>query len=105
MQAVQFQDVSKRFIVRQHRTMQETVIGWLRRSTSRQEFWALCDVSFHLEAGRTLGIVGRNGSGKSTILKLLCRVLEPTSGTAKCTGASLGPPGTWGRISPRFDRA
>ena len=86
MQAVQFQDVSKRFIVRQHRTMQETVIGWLRRSTSRQEFWALRDVSFHLEAGRTLGIVGRNGSGKSTILKLLCRVLEPTSGTASARG-------------------
>ena len=86
MQAIQFQDVSKRFIVRQHRTIQETVIGWLRRSSASQEFWALRDVSFHLEAGQTLGIVGRNGSGKSTILKLLSRVLEPTSGTVTARG-------------------
>lgn len=86
MQAVQFQDVSKRFIVRQHRTIQETAISWLRRSGSSQDFWALRDVSFYLEAGRTLGVVGRNGSGKSTILKLLSRVLEPTSGTVNVRG-------------------
>ena len=86
MQAVQFQDVSKRFIVRQHRTIQETAISLLRRSRSSQDFWALRDVSFHLEAGRTLGVVGRNGSGKSTILKLLSRVLEPTSGTVTVRG-------------------
>lgn len=86
MQAVHFHDVSKRFTVRQHRSMQETVIGWLRRRALHEEFWALRDVSFHLDAGSTLGIVGRNGSGKSTILKLLCRVLEPTSGVVSARG-------------------
>lgn len=86
MRAIQFHDVSKRFVVRQHRTVQETIVGWLRRTNTNEEFWALRDVSFHLEVGRTLGIVGRNGSGKSTILKLLCRVLEPTGGRVTARG-------------------
>lgn len=86
MRAVRFNSVSKRFIVRQRRTVQETVIGWLRRDSSREEFWALRDLSFNLEAGRTLGVIGRNGAGKSTILKLICRVLEPTGGTVDVRG-------------------
>lgn len=44
------------------------------------EFWALRDVSFEVERGETLGIVGHNGAGKSTILKLLSSVTTPTSG-------------------------
>jgi lipopolysaccharide transport system ATP-binding protein len=47
---------------------------------SSDEFWALRDVSFEVERGETLGIVGHNGAGKSTILKLLSSVTTPTSG-------------------------
>ena len=46
----------------------------------RQEFWALRDVSFQLEHGETVGIVGHNGSGKSTILKMVAGIFTPTSG-------------------------
>lgn len=42
--------------------------------------WALRDVSFNIEAGETFGIAGVNGSGKSTILKIICNVVHPTSG-------------------------
>jgi len=47
----------------------------------RQPFWALKDVSFDLYHGETLGILGRNGVGKSTLLRLLAGIIEPERGT------------------------
>lgn len=45
------------------------------------EFLALDDVSFNLEKGKTLGLIGKNGAGKSTTLKLISGILKPTNGT------------------------
>jgi len=45
-----------------------------------REFWALQDVSFEVEPGEALGIIGHNGAGKSTILKILSRIMRPTAG-------------------------
>jgi lipopolysaccharide transport system ATP-binding protein len=50
------------------------------------EFWALRDVSFSVGPGDALGIVGPNGAGKSTMLRLLTRILRPTSGSVKVRG-------------------
>src|ERR1700685_1988090 len=51
-------------------------------------FWALKDVSFEIKRGEVLGIIGRNGAGNSTLLKILSRITEPTRGYAA----------TWGRV-------
>jgi len=51
-----------------------------------EKFPALQDVSFVVPAGKTYGIIGRNGSGKSTALKLVARITRPTSGTVNVTG-------------------
>lgn len=51
-----------------------------------REFWALRDISFTVEPGEALGIIGANGAGKSTVLKTLNRILRPTSGIAEVRG-------------------
>ena len=52
----------------------------------RREFWALQDISFEVKHGEALGIIGRNGAGKSTILKILSRIMKPTSGRMLVNG-------------------
>lgn len=50
-------------------------------------FWALRDVSFEVERGESLGIIGHNGAGKSTVLKLLSNITAPTTGEIKINGS------------------
>lgn len=59
-------------------------------------FWALKDVNVEVNEGDRIGIIGRNGAGKSTFLKILSRIIEPTSGSLKIHGrvASLLEVGT-----------
>lgn len=87
--AVQFDNVSKKFTLRRERarSFQEAALAFFQgRDSSREELWALEDVSFAVERGKTLGIIGPNGSGKSTVLKLITRILEPTSGRIDVQG-------------------
>jgi homopolymeric O-antigen transport system ATP-binding protein len=55
----------------------------------RDEFWALRDVSFDVRQGETIGLIGANGAGKSTTLKILSRVTVPSSGVVT-VGAKIG---------------
>ena len=50
------------------------------------DFWALRDISFKLERGEILGLVGPNGCGKSTLLQIVCGILPPTSGRVVTQG-------------------
>jgi ABC-type polysaccharide/polyol phosphate transport system ATPase subunit len=93
MTRIAFEDVSKRYRVGTRRSLREAVYGVLGQfvggeaSTSDREFiWALKDVTFGVRSGETLGIIGRNGAGKTTILKLLSRITHPTQGHIQVEG-------------------
>jgi len=86
---IHFDRVFKKFILHHERSrsFQELIINlFRRRNGSREEFWALQDISFTVEQGEMVGIIGPNGAGKSTVLKLIARIIEPTSGQIKVKG-------------------
>ena len=74
--AIAVRGVSKTFRIYRQRetTLKEAVIR--RRRGVYEEFTAVDDVSFTVPKGEALGIFGRNGSGKSTMLKMLARILQ-----------------------------
>lgn len=71
-------------------SFKEYFIKSLKRQVSYDKFWALKDVSFHVKRGESLGLIGLNGSGKSTMLKTIAGVLKPTKGSVQVNG-SIAP--------------
>ncbi|HWR86048.1 MAG TPA: ABC transporter ATP-binding protein [Rhodoglobus sp.] len=67
---------------RGRRTFKDLFSGRKRRSRP-DEFWALREVSFAVQPGEAIGVVGRNGQGKSTLLKLVAGVLLPDEGSVQ----------------------
>ena len=57
-----------------------------RPRLERRDFWALQDVSFSVRRGEAFGIIGANGAGKSTVLKLLTGIMRPTKGSIRVAG-------------------
>lgn len=76
--------LSKRFVLRHNRSAELKVRALSlihpRHRERHEEFWALRDVSLAVRPGEAVGLVGRNGSGKSTFLRLIAGLLRPTSG-------------------------
>jgi ABC-type polysaccharide/polyol phosphate transport system ATPase subunit len=94
--AIKLDNVTKRykrygkssFYLRDQLTTFLRHLSLVARSTPGESgaFWALRDVSFQVQRGEAVGIIGRNGAGKSTILKLLAGVSRPSSGTVLAHG-------------------
>lgn len=94
--AIQVEGLSKEYRLGNHRgaayrTLREAIVSGLRtprRSAVPDDasFWALNDVSFDIKPGEVVGLIGRNGAGKSTALKILSRITEPTAGRAVIRG-------------------
>jgi ABC-type polysaccharide/polyol phosphate transport system ATPase subunit len=91
-----FESVSKKFRRgERHNSLRDLIPASLRRIASGlkptgvlcpEEFWALNDVSFEVKPGEALGVIGRNGAGKSTVLKILNRIMKPTDGKCRIRG-------------------
>ena len=62
------------------------IIRAIKGELNYNEFWALKNVSFEIEAGDHVGILGLNGAGKSTLLKAIAGVLKPTEGSVQTKG-------------------
>ena len=75
---IRLEDVSKRFVVHKEKSLKERLVSRGRRS--REDFWALKDISFDIQSSSTVGLIGANGSGKSTLLKVIGGIIEPTAG-------------------------
>jgi ABC-type polysaccharide/polyol phosphate transport system ATPase subunit len=73
---------------KQFATLKSALLGGslIRDLRPEETFTAVRDVSFTVPAGRTLGVIGRNGSGKSTMLKLVAGITKPTAGTVRVNG-------------------
>src|SRR5258705_2285204 len=80
---LQARQLSKRFVLRHDAgDLKRRALGLVGAAARarREEFWAVRGVSLRIEAGESLALVGRNGSGKSTFLKLVAGIHRPTSG-------------------------
>ena len=70
--------------------LKEYFIKRLKNTLTFDEFWALNGISFTMEKGESIGLIGLNGCGKSTLLKTIAGVLKPTKGSVKVYG-SMAP--------------
>lgn len=85
--AVQVVGVSKRFRVYKERNQTLKAAMMRGRRAQFDEFWALRDVRFDIPRGCTFGVIGDNGSGKSTMLKCIARILQPNEGYVQVDGS------------------
>lgn len=88
---IRFSNVSKYFRIQQShpRSWQEHLVSMFRRSgdpTDEQSFWVLKDINLEIYPSETVSIIGSNGAGKSTMLKLLTHIVRPTHGTIEING-------------------
>jgi ABC-type polysaccharide/polyol phosphate transport system ATPase subunit len=90
---IEFIDVSKRFQLTEGGSLREFLPALFKGRGFTEPFYALREVSFTITQGETVGIVGRNGSGKSTILKLIAGVMAPSTGEVR----------VYGRVSPLIE--
>lgn len=86
---IEFDKVSKKFQKGRKTNLKQALLDYLKPH-SQEDFWALKDVNFKIRKGEVVGIIGVNGSGKSTILKLIAGVLTPTNGKVTVEG-KIGP--------------
>ena len=88
MSILEAKNVSIRYITGDFKYIgiKEYVLRRIRHDYHVNEFWADRDVSFTLERGEMLGIIGSNGAGKSTLLKAVSGIMEPTRGSIRREG-------------------
>src|SRR5882757_7650132 len=84
-------ELAKRFVVGDKKTPAEKITGLFKRGPAKPPtlLHAVDDVSFAIGRGETVGLVGESGCGKSTLVRLINRLLDPTSGSIQLAGTDL----------------
>ena len=85
---IEVNNVSMRFNLAKEKTdtIKEYILKLAKHELFFDEFWALKNVSFSLNKGDSVALIGRNGCGKSTMLKIIAGVMSPTKGEVKVRG-------------------
>ena len=82
--AIEIRDISKKYRLASNRanyqTLRDSIHSIFSGKVNYRDFYALKDVSFEVEPGEAIGIIGENGAGKTTILKIISRIVPPTRG-------------------------
>lgn len=88
MHAIEVHNVSVKYIIGDFKDIgiKEFFVRKIKGQITVKEKWALHNITFNIESGDLLGIIGSNGSGKSTILKILAGIMPPTEGTVVVNG-------------------
>lgn len=96
--AISIQGLSKKYVIgtKADGSLRGTLANIFNTAKKGKDFWALKDISFDIKKGEVVGIIGKNGAGKSTILKVLSQITGPTEGRIEIEGrvASLLEVGT-----------
>ena len=82
------ENISKKYLIgnKVHSTLRHTVGDIFTKKNKGQEFWALKDVSFTVNEGESVAVIGKNGAGKSTLLNILSKITHPTKGRLEIYG-------------------
>lgn len=86
---IRFEEVWKEFKLSKLpvRSLQDIFVFYRKKEMrGKRHFWALKNINFEIKAGETVAILGENGSGKSTILKLVSRIIDPSRGVIRVNG-------------------
>jgi ABC-type polysaccharide/polyol phosphate transport system ATPase subunit len=83
---ISFKNVDKYFYLQYQKTIKEFVQAFFMKKKTLERVQALRSISFSIKKGESVAIIGRNGAGKSTMLKLIAGVSVPTNGTVEVKG-------------------
>ena len=88
--AIVFKNVTKSFKLKHNQSFKEVFVAMLKRNNAKSTFKAVDDLSFDVPVGQSVALMGHNGSGKSTTLKLLSGVMRPDGGWIRTRGRIAG---------------
>jgi ABC-type polysaccharide/polyol phosphate transport system ATPase subunit len=100
--AISLEGIGKKYRIASSKSLRLREALSFGKKRHTQDFWALQDIDLQIEPGTTLGILGRNGAGKSTMLQIISGVLQPTTGTVTVNGRLTAIFGLGSGFNPDF---